>query len=81
MLLPSKHLATERSILSVGSRIIACLKTPATVSELWNRYANLQRQLRLTPIGFDWFLLALASMFAIGKIGYDEVTIWRENAP
>ena len=79
MLLPSKHLTAERSIVAVASRVLSCLNTSATVSELWKRFLALQRDQQRTPVGFDWFELALCALFALGQISYDGAVIQRNK--
>lgn len=36
MILPGKHLASERALLTVGGRLLANLNEPRTVSALWD---------------------------------------------
>lgn len=69
MILPSKHLAEDRALISVGSKILLQLDSPRSVSEIWEK-------LRMTPtshdthsnLTFDWFTLALSFLYAIKAI-------------
>jgi hypothetical protein len=67
MILPSKHLTTERSLLAIGADILSLLKEPKSVSKIWLDYqlVNEQRNLRIT---FDWFTLALAMLYTIDAV-------------
>jgi hypothetical protein len=67
MILPTKHLATERSLLAIGADILWLLSEPKSVSRLWLDYqlVNEQRKLRVT---FDWFTLALAMLYTIDAV-------------
>jgi hypothetical protein len=38
MILPSKHLTTERSLLAIGADILSLLKEPKSVSKIWLDY-------------------------------------------
>lgn len=69
MILPSKHLAEDRALITVGSRILLQLESPRSVSEIWEK-------LRMVPaaneprstLTFDWFTLALSFLFAIEAV-------------
>ncbi|MEZ2130979.1 MULTISPECIES: ABC-three component system middle component 6 [unclassified Sinorhizobium] len=66
MILPSKYLPADRSLIVVGGEVIAMLKdSPLTVSETWERMSRVQRR---SPLGFDWFVLAITLLFIIGMV-------------
>lgn len=67
MILPAKHLKHDRALLGIGSQLLALLEDGYTVSELWERIQR-SRGERDNPISFDWFVLGLAFLFAIGAI-------------
>ncbi|MEG5518641.1 ABC-three component system middle component 6 [Enterobacter hormaechei] len=70
MILPSKHLQQDRALLTVGAYVLTYLVRPKTVSALWeelNRHdASVAAMTR--KITYDWFLLALDLLYAIGTI-------------
>ncbi|HBJ36156.1 MAG TPA: hypothetical protein DDZ51_15680 [Planctomycetaceae bacterium] len=67
MILPTKHLPTERSLIAIGADIVGLLDEPKSVSRLWLDFQQLneQRNLRLT---FDWFTLAISMLYAIDAV-------------
>jgi len=67
MILPTKHLPTERSLIAIGADIVGLLDEPKSVSKLWLDFQKLneQRNLRLT---FDWFTLAISMLYSIDAI-------------
>jgi hypothetical protein len=69
MILPAKHLRHDRALLDVGAEILAELGESRTVSELWERVriARASRP-RVSPLSFDWFVLALSFLFAISAL-------------
>ncbi len=69
MILPGKHLSPHRAIVGVGAEILAQLDRPRDVSELWERVRASRGALQeASPISFDWFVLALTFLYAIGAI-------------
>lgn len=63
MILPSKHLASERSLIGIGAHILPHANGAVTVSRLWHVLST------ETPhLTFDWFVLALDFLFSIGAI-------------
>jgi len=67
MILPTKHLPTERSLIAIGADLLGLLDEPKSVSKLWLEFqtVNQRRELRLT---FDWFTLAISMLHAIGAV-------------
>lgn len=67
MILPTKHLSVDESILGAGAAILKELSSPKSVSRLWD-------QVRSDPrIGnFKRFTLILTFLFAIDAIAYKE---------
>jgi hypothetical protein len=63
MILPTKHISAQNSILGAGAVLLQCLEAPRTVTGLWE-------SVREAPeIGFYWrFILALDLLFAIGAV-------------
>ena len=73
MILPTKGITPDRSILAVGSDLLDLLDSPLSVSNLWSHYLNLRKQLGLErPVNFDWFVLTLDFLFTIGAINLDD---------
>lgn len=67
MIVPTKHLPIERSLLGVGADILSVLDRPQTVSGLWTDFQSLRGQTS-HRIPFDWFVLSISMLFSIGAI-------------
>ncbi|WP_416069436.1 ABC-three component system middle component 6 [Streptomyces sp. PA03-2a] len=69
MILPTKGVPAERALLTIGAQIIQELEDPSTVSGLWH-LVRLGRSKNedSPPLTFDWFVLALDLLFAVGAI-------------
>lgn len=69
MLLPTKGVSPDRALLTLGADVLALLKEPKTVSKLW---ADVQRdrlnRSAFAKVSFDWFVLSLDVLFALGCI-------------
>ena len=69
MILPTKHIPEERCLLGVGARLLLLLEREQTVSGLWESLK--QSGLGPThtpPVPFDWFVLALDFLYAVGAV-------------
>lgn len=66
MILPSKHLSYDRSLVVIGSDILRLLDQPRHVSDIWERLRR-DRASRPqdSPLSFDWFILGLSFLYAI----------------
>lgn len=83
MILPSKHLPQDRALLTVGGHILAYLAYPKTVSALWeelNQHDGGAAAARPRKITYDWFLLALDLLYAIGTIELESGLVARRRA-
>lgn len=74
MILPTKHIKPERSLLGVGSVILHNLNMEQTTTRLWER-------VRHTPaVGtYERFILALDLLYAISAITVEEGLIRRND--
>lgn len=82
MILPSKHLPQDRALLSVGSHILTSLSRPQTVSSLWEELIKREADLNATKprlVTYDWFLLALDLLYALGTIEFDSGLVARRT--
>lgn len=78
MILPTKHLNEERSILRVGAEILLLLKNESTVSRLWADFQTYRHdELKIKPVTYDWFVLALDFLFLLDAIRFDDGKITR----
>ncbi len=69
MILPTKHVRTERAIIGIGAELLALLREPMTISCLWNEVRERRNAAALAaPIDYDWFVLALDFLFLIGVV-------------
>lgn len=67
MILPTKHLPIERSLLAGGATVLDAVRTPVTVSQVWEAVRNQE------AVGsFDRFVLALDFLFALDLLSLDE---------
>jgi len=68
MILPTKGIAPDKALLSIGALILNDLAEPKTVSRLW---ADLRRVEDGPPdLTFDWFVLALDLLYLMGALEY-----------
>lgn len=82
MILPSKHLPQDRALLTVGGHVLTFLSRPKTVSALWeelNRQAGGLSATLPRRITYDWFLLALDFLYALGAIELENGLVTRRT--
>lgn len=79
MILPSKHLAQERSLLTLGAQILRQLDRPRTVSELWNE-VKVEWEGNV-DVPFDWFVLSLDLLAIVQAVYLDGNNHIRRGTP
>src|SRR5689334_358851 len=69
MITPTKGIAPQRALLTVGAQILAVVEEPITVSQSWARLREWRRrQNHHDPVPFWWFVLALDVLYALGVV-------------
>ena len=81
MILPTKRIAEERSLLGIGGQILRLLDEPKTVSRLWDEFkAGTQKDSAASQVTYDWFVLSLDLLFILGAICLERGLVKRNNA-
>jgi len=75
LILPTKGIAPDQALLTVGARLLQRLDRPKTVSRLWNEVRTPDHQ--PTQLRFDWFVLALDLLFMLGTVEMKQGTLRR----
>jgi len=66
LILPTKGVHPNLALLTVGGQVLSALDEPSTVSSLWYRVSKMRGSTE--PITFDWFVLSLDLLYALGAI-------------
>jgi hypothetical protein len=71
VILPSKKLPPENSLIFIGGSVLDLLTESKTVSRLWEDFK--QNRIKLLSaescdVSFDWFVLALDFLHLIGSV-------------
>jgi hypothetical protein len=69
MITPTKGIAPDRALLSVGEQVVQQLDQPATVSQAWRKLCDWRTEQGLqAPVSFGWVVLALDVLHAMGVV-------------
>jgi hypothetical protein len=63
MILPTKHIPYELSLIGISSRLLRKLEQPQTVSSLWHSLQQSEQ-----PISFSLFILAIDFLYLAGAV-------------
>lgn len=72
MILPSKHIAIDFSLLGIGGHLLSQLQEPRTVSSLWEASKG-----DTGVATFERFVSALTLLYALGAVDWKEGLISR----
>lgn len=73
MITPTKGIAPQRALLTVGAQISMVLTGPMTVSQAWSALRVWRaRHANDAALSFSWFVLALDTLYAIGAIHFED---------
>jgi hypothetical protein len=70
MVLPTKHLALNRSLLGIGADVLVLLQQPISVSRMWEEFKQTREGSEANRVPFDWFILALDLLYMVGAVEY-----------
>jgi len=80
MILPTKHLRSERALLTIGAEVLKLLTEPKTVSHLWDELRHVTDEHSSTRIvNYNWFVLTLDLLYMLGTVEMDHDRIRRTN--
>jgi hypothetical protein len=72
MILPTKRISQDRSLLYIGAEVLRLVDEPKTVSRLWQELQSKRStQSGLCPLTYDWFVLSLDLLFLVKAIRID----------
>ncbi len=82
MILPSKHISQEKALLTIGANILKHLDQQRTISSLWEATTKYYKNDQSTrpQISYDWFVLALDLLYAIGAIELHNGLLYRSSS-
>ena len=73
MILPTKRMTVETSLLGVGADVLSLLGRPKTVSRLWDDMKALrEKHSPASQLNYDWFVLALDMLYALEAIHFND---------
>lgn len=72
MITPTKGVPPQRALLTVGGEIVQILDDNKTVSGTWAELRRRREARADAEIAFDWFVLALDLVFAVGAVELGE---------
>ena len=76
MILPTKRLREDRSLIGIGGEVLLLLDERKTVSRLWDEFKKGHQKTGSTAT-FDWFVLALDLLYSLGAISVDRGLVRR----
>jgi len=72
MILPTKRITEDRSLLGIGSYILPLLDEPKTVSWLWTEFQKRRHRTVSSIITYDWFVMSLDLLFMLDVINMEK---------
>ena len=71
MILPTKHIAEKKALLTIAASLLRLINRPKTISSLWEESRKFEQ------LSYDWFVLALDFLFTIAAIDMENGLIYR----
>ena len=78
MILPTKRITQERSLLAIGAEVLALLDEPKTVSRLWDELKGRRlKNVPASPVTYDWVVLAFDLLYMLGAVRMEKGVLKR----
>ncbi len=72
MILPTKRLSQDRSLLTVGAEVLRLLDEPKTVSRLWEEvWQARSARTAVRTVTYEWFVLSLDLLYLLNAVELD----------
>lgn len=74
MILPTKRVSQDRALLTIGADVLSLLEEePRTISSLWEAFQSARQGVKgVSPVTYDWFILALDFLYALKAVDFDQ---------
>jgi len=81
MILPSKKLRPENSLIYIGGKVLKILGESRTVSSVWQELKQQSHNQNTKPLKFtyDWFVLSLDLLFTMGALELHEGRLYKRS--
>jgi hypothetical protein len=81
MLLPTIGISADRALLTVGAQVLLQLDRPMSVGDTWFALRQWrERNGSKGYVSFDWFVLALDILYALGAIRLEDDLLVKQDA-
>lgn len=81
MILPTKHIPPQRSLLGMGADILRLMNEPSTVANLWDKLRKRRSDDASHPtVSYHWFVLSLDLLFLLGAIDIHQGLLLKATA-
>lgn len=78
MILPSKTIPPEKSLIALGGCVLELLQeSPLTVTSVWTELHASDKAAQATPASFEWFVLSLDMLYALGAVDLESTGVLR----
>lgn len=79
MILPTKYMHENKSLIKIGAQILLLLEDTSSVSLLWSKYKKLEMYQHDDPtINFDLFVAGLDFLYIINCIKFESGVVRKE---
>ena len=65
VILPTKGITPDRSLIAIGSFVLVSLKSERSVVQLWQEYNEKHSS---SYVSYDWFCLATSFLYSLGLV-------------
>ncbi len=78
MILPSKSIPPEKSLIALGGFVLKLLQeSPLTVTSVWTKLHTSESAPHAATASFEWFVLSLVMLHALGAIELEPTGVLR----
>ncbi len=82
MILPTKQLHPENSLIYLGGNVLELLDEPKTISRIWEEFKQKRTARSGSKAGnipYDWFILAVDFLYAIEAVELSQGRVYRKQ--
>jgi len=82
VILPTKGVPASKALVTVGGDILEILEESSlSMTGLWFQLSERRRASPMTRVSYDWFVLALDLLYALGAVELSDRGLVRRTSP
>lgn len=80
MILPTKHIPVQNSLLFIGGEVLSLLGKPKTISRIWQEISKKRNSTEgRSHLSYEWFILSVDLLYLLGAVELNNGKLYKRS--